>query len=421
MRRPLRNNGDGDRPRIPDPTGGVASGRVRILYSLGSYPIPPHGGVEFAIYEVARYARQRGAEVRVVAASRTARHDIVDSVDFEAVPAATISTWIKVPSRAAMRSMREHLAWADILHIWNPQELFNLVTIQRAIRERVPYVLSTPIVAALGSHPRALVRWAGTLDDGLVHQALRRAGLVHVQNHADEALASRWSDHVRYIPGGIPESVGRSSNQAAEFRRRHALDGVEPVLLFLGRCHPLKGPDEFVRAVALVRSTIPSAIGVVVGPEFEDSHARLRALSAELGISDAIHLLGAVDDEDRVGALDAASVVVVPSRADFVEGFCLVASEAWARHKPVAAYPVGALRERVHDGENGYLARRTTPAALSEAILACLRLGRVETPGDVIGWPEVTDRFFVEYERIVGRAQGAVASGPNGGTARVGN
>jgi glycosyltransferase involved in cell wall biosynthesis len=393
---------------------------VRILYALGTYPIPPHGGVELSIYEVARHAQRRGAEVRVVAPARTARRDLVESVSFEAVPAATLSTWIKFPSSGALRAVREHLEWANMVHIWNPQELFNLLTIQRAIREGVPFVLSTPIVAALGTHPRALIRWAGRLDDGLVHLALRKAALVHVQSRSDAALASRWSGHVRYIPGGIPESVRSSPDRSTEFRRRHSLEGENPILLFLGRCHPLKGPDDFVRAVVHVRRTIPSAIGVVVGPDFEGTQAKLRALSSELGVSESVRLLGAISDDDRVGALDAASVVVIPSKADFVEGFSLVASEAWARQRPVAAYPVGALRERVRDGENGYLARSTTPPAMAEAILRCLKLGPVRTPSDVIGWAEVTDQFYEEYERIsAGSARSAVAL-PEGGATRVG-
>jgi glycosyltransferase involved in cell wall biosynthesis len=392
---------------------------VRILYALGSYPIPPHGGVELSIYEVARYSQRLGAEVRVMAPSTAARRDLVDSVHFEAVPAATISTWIKVPSPAALREVREQLDWADLLHVWNPQELFNLLTIQRAIRQRLPFVLSTPIVAALRSHPRTLVRWAGRVDDSVVHQALRRAALVHVQSRADEVLAARWSDHVRYIPGGIPESVRSSPERGGEFRQRYALEGTNPLLLFLGRCHPLKGPEDFVRSVALVRAAVPSAFGVVVGPEFEDSRRRLETVSSELGISGSIRLLGAVSDDDRVGAIDAASVVAIPSKADFVEGFSLVASEAWARHRPVAAYPVGALRERVRDGENGYLARSTTPPALAEAVLACLRLGRVPTPPDVIGWSEVAGRFFEEYERAVAGRVGVPVGAQDGGKNRV--
>jgi D-inositol-3-phosphate glycosyltransferase len=393
---------------------------VKILYALGSYPIPPHGGVELSIYEVARYAQQRGAEVHVIAPADTSRSDLVNSVRFEAVPAATISTWIKVPSPGAVREVREQLEWADVLHVWNPQELFNLLAIQRAIRQGLPFVLSTPIVAAMGSHPRLLVRWAGRVDDGLVHQALRRAGLVHVQSKADVPLAARWSDHVRYIPGGIPESVRSTPYLGDVFRQRHGLESADPLVLFLGRCHPLKGPEDFVRALACVRSSVPSAVGVVVGPDFGGMQDRLRAIGAELGISEWLHVLGAVSDGDRVGALDAASVVAIPSKADFVEGFSLVASEAWSRHRPVAAYPVGALRERVRDGENGYLARTTSPAAMAEAILSCLRLGRVATPLDVIGWSEVTDRFFEEYARVVAEHSSAPVGSRNGGAARVG-
>jgi glycosyltransferase involved in cell wall biosynthesis len=385
---------------------------VRVLYLLGGFPIPPLGGVELSIYEVAREIARQGAEVRVLSPSAAPRSTVVDRVEFRGLTAATVSTWIRIPSPSSYRVLRDDVAWSDVVHVWNPQELFNLVGIGLAARMKRPTVLSTPIVSDLGSHPRTGVRWAGRIDDAIVHRALRRAGLVHVQSPEAARAASRWSDRIRYIPGGVPESVLASPPTGEAFRAAHGLGSAHPVLLFLGRCHPLKGPDQLVRALPAVLGALPDAIAVIAGADFEGSLEALRHLSRELAVTDRVRVLGPVSDAERVGALDAADVVVVPSRADFVEGFSLVVSEAWARGRPVAAYPVGALRGRVRDGTTGCLARGREPSDLADAIVRAAALPPFERPADVIGWSEVAVRFRDIYAELVARSGSAVAPPP---------
>ncbi|HXW66445.1 MAG TPA: glycosyltransferase family 4 protein [Thermoplasmata archaeon] len=392
---------------------------MRVLYLLGAFPVPPLGGVELSIYEVARDEARRGADVRVVAPSPEPRRLVLDLVEFLGVPVGAISNWIQIPSPASYRALHDTVTWAEIVHVWNPQEVFNLIGIGLALRLGRPLVLSTPVVSSLARHPRRPVRWAGRVDDGIVHRALRRAALVHVQSREEERVARQWSPRVCYIPGGVPDSVLTSPPLGASFRAAHALAGRRPVLLFLGRCHPLKGPEWLVRAMPAVRRALPDASAVIVGPDVDGSLDRLRRLAAELGVADHVQVLGPVDERERVGALDAADVVVVPSRADFVEGFSLVVSEAWARGKPVAAFPVGALRERIRTGENGWLAADLSADALAVAIEGAAGLGPFARPRDVIGWREVAGEFDRRYREILERtsvpSEAAALAAPRGG------
>jgi glycosyltransferase involved in cell wall biosynthesis len=77
-----------------------------------------------------------------------------------------------------------------------------------------------------------------------------------------------------------------------------------------------------------------------------------------------------------VAALDAASLLVLPSRS---EGMGRVVVEALCRTRPVLGSRVGGIPDLVRDGENGVLVPPGDAAALAEALEALLRdRGRLE-------------------------------------------
>jgi glycosyltransferase involved in cell wall biosynthesis len=93
-----------------------------------------------------------------------------------------------------------------------------------------------------------------------------------------------------------------------------------------------------------------------------------------------------------------ADVVVIPSLSDIVEAYSIVASEAWARKKPVVAYSVGALKYRVKNGINGYLARPMDQKELAEKIAMALSKSlKFRLPSDVWSWNEVAGQFRQKY------------------------
>lgn len=70
------------------------------------------------------------------------------------------------------------------------------------------------------------------------------------------------------------------------------------------------------------------------------------------------------DERDRI--IDEADLIVVPSIVE--ETFSLVVSEAWARARPVLVSNVGALPERVQEGENGWIVPAGDTDALAERL-----------------------------------------------------
>ena len=80
-----------------------------------------------------------------------------------------------------------------------------------------------------------------------------------------------------------------------------------------------------------------------------------------------------VDWQDDISShLRDLKLVVVPSGP--MEATTRVILEAFAFGVPVVAFPSGGIPEILIDGENGFLARDVTPAALAERMQSVLRL-----------------------------------------------
>ncbi len=139
----------------------------------------------------------------------------------------------------------------------------------------------------------------------------------------------------------------------------------EAIVLFSARIAPQKGLQSLVDAIARIAKKRRPILRIAgVGPDLEPSiaHARSRGVLTEE--------LGRLDREAMQAAIDAASVIAVPSL--WAEPFGYVGIEALARGKPVAAYDVGGIRTWLDDGRNGYLAPVGDTSELAQAIIALL-------------------------------------------------
>jgi glycogen(starch) synthase len=141
-----------------------------------------------------------------------------------------------------------------------------------------------------------------------------------------------------------------------------------PIVIAAGRLVTDKGFDVAVRAMAAVRQAQPDAVLRIAGDG--PDRPSLEALVAELGLADAVQLLGWVTPERLPEVLADARVVVMPSRWE--EAFGLVALQAAQVGRPVVASRVGGLPEVVADGVTGTLVPVEDVDALAGAVLDLL-------------------------------------------------
>jgi colanic acid/amylovoran biosynthesis glycosyltransferase len=170
------------------------------------------------------------------------------------------------------------------------------------------------------------------------------------------------------------------------------LNPDEPVkIITVARLVEKKGIEYAIAAVAKVLKTYPNIIYKIVG----EGHLRepLEKLIAELGVSEKVHLLGWMT-QDEVRKLYADSHIFILSSVTAAdgdkEGQGLVLQEAQAMGLPVLSTLHNGIPDGVLDGESGFLVPEKDADASAEKLTYL-----IENPEN---WPEMglAGRKFVE-------------------------
>jgi glycosyltransferase involved in cell wall biosynthesis len=140
--------------------------------------------------------------------------------------------------------------------------------------------------------------------------------------------------------------------------------GGGPVIGFVGRIEPRKGPIDLVRAAPKIRLSLPGARVIVVGDDpYGSDPAYTRAVTSSREIEHHAWVANAP------GLMRHFDVLVLPSHQ---EPFGTVLAEAMAVGTPVVATRVGGLAEVVDDGITGRLVEAGDADGLAAAVIEVL-------------------------------------------------
>jgi glycosyltransferase involved in cell wall biosynthesis len=203
-----------------------------------------------------------------------------------------------------------------------------------------------------------------------LHLVRDRIALRDAALRADHFVtASHFMAGLCALNGVAPERLSvvvppYGSDLVATAAPRPARDRV----LFAGRLVRDKGLRSLIEALAKV--PIDRRPDLAVAGEATRDSQPLPALAARLGVR--MTMLGQLDSQELNAAIDASSLVAVPSL--WPEPFGLMGIEAQARGRPVVAYDVGGISEWM--GGAGILVPRGDESALARAIATVLEPAR---------------------------------------------
>ncbi len=286
---------------------------------------------------------------------------------------------------------------------WIPQELDPFKV---GLNDNMSYLRSVWIrfFASLGRMSYGAADEVFTLFDGN-----RRRQLL------DGADTARLS----IIPNGVNVQRFRAVRRAEDAE-------VPPVLALIGRVVPIKDIKNFIRAMRIVRSRMPTAEGWLFGPEDEDEDytRECKLLVESLGLSHVVKFQG-FGKPDEIFPQVGLSVLTSVS-----EGQPLVVLEGFAAGIPAVTTDVGSCSELIYGvdeddralGVAGAVVPIADPAAFADAAIALLSdpdawkrasraaVARVETFYDEV---DMIARYQAVYEQqIKGAADDRVATLP---------
>jgi len=288
-------------------------------------------------------------------------------------------------SRAAREIRRTSEAdGLDLLHVHSAYASLGVIGRRlRAVRAPKVFSLYSPNFRMIPGHDHK----GGTRR--FARRALEAfdAVLVPSDHLRTRAVAAGIStDAIVKLPPALDPSMLRDLPSRDDARRWLDLPAEAPVVLFLGNYSPWKGVEDLLRAMRGVCRRRPEAILLAAWGEPYDWSGNRRdavlALIRELGLENAVHQVGIVEDVRQV--LRACDVLVSPFHCTCkVLDYPLSILEAMACERPVIGTRVGGLPEVLGDGSRGSVVEPQDIEALEGAIDAVLadpreaeRLGR---------------------------------------------
>jgi phosphatidylinositol alpha-1,6-mannosyltransferase len=155
-----------------------------------------------------------------------------------------------------------------------------------------------------------------------------------------------------------------------------------------------KGVDKVIEVLKDVAPRVPKIEYFVVGGGTDLE--RHKKLAYQLGVSERVHFLGALSDDDLKSSYQDCDVFVMPSAG---EGFGFVFLEAMQYAKPIIAANSGGAPEVVQDEVTGRLVEYGDKQALADAITdLCLKPEMRERMGKA-GYHRLQDNFAFSHFR----------------------
>jgi glycosyltransferase involved in cell wall biosynthesis len=379
---------------------------LRVLNVNDTLDLQAGGGTAERTFQMSRFLARLGVSCRVL----TIDSPLLDAQRIETLKPAKISVLPCLWQRFNVPlwnwgTISQAVEESDVIHLMGHWSVLNALVYLAAKRAGKPYVVCP--AGALLLFGRS--KWLKRLYNALIGNAIIRnaAGWIAVTQGEFPQFEEYGvpTQRVAVIPNGVDEEEYPVVD-ATEFKHRHGLPDA-PMILFMGRLNPIKGPDLLLQAFLQARRHFPQYHLMLAGPD-GGMLANLRATVERSDASGFVHFLGYVSGVDKSIVYRLAELLVVPSRQ---EAMSIVAIEAGFCGTPVL------LTDRCGFGDVRSIdARLEVPATVAGIASGLIALLRDSKKSDEISlawsnlvkgryaWSSLVPEYLTLYQTITGIA-----------------
>jgi glycosyltransferase involved in cell wall biosynthesis/nucleoside-diphosphate-sugar epimerase len=303
---------------------------LRVLNVISSIGLESGGGTAERTFQMSRFLAQQANVVCTVLSldidASTTRIQALLPAHNVALPCLWKRFYLP---RGGWSTIQSLVAEADVIHLMGHWSVLNYLVYLAAHRGGKPYVVCP--AGALPIFGRSVIIkclynfFAGhsIIQNATAWIAVTDSELPHFEQYGVAPAK------VLVIPNGVNEADFPLADQQ-EFLEKHRLPDT-PLVLFMGRLNPIKGPDLLLQAFIRVSVQLPALHLVFIGPDGGMSE-QLIQMAASAGLEQRVHFLGYVGGVEKSAAYRCARLLVVPSRQ---EAMSIVAIEAGICGTPV--------------------------------------------------------------------------------------
>lgn len=241
------------------------------------------------------------------------------------------------------------------------------------------------------------------VEKPIIDSASTLIALTKFEIESYKAITSRTIT-IKVIPNGI------NTSEYVTVSAPENILGIPmsaPVILFLGRLHPIKGADVLIEAFFEVNKEIPNAVLVLAGPDEFKLESKFKAIVEEKGLRDKILFPGMVTGDLKRNLLARANIFALPSAG---EGFSMAVLEAMASETAVMISP-GCNFPEIEQRNAGAIVSVNSikwAKALIQMISNrenLMRMGKngKELVSQEYSWDKIADMMIEAYDEVISR------------------
>lgn len=295
---------------------------MRVLNVNSSLDLKSGGGTAERTFQMSRFLAMQGVDCTVLTiAAEVEKERLVEIAPARVETLPPMWSRFHVP-RVKWTRLRNLVDGADIVHLMGHWGVLNALVYPMLRFRRKPYVVCPAGALPIFGRSHYLKRLYNALIGNAIIRnasgwiAVTPSEIPHFEKYGVPAA------NITVIPNGVVENdfpPGATERTKSKFGLTN-----DPLILFMGRLNPIKGPDLLLDAFKSISTEFPAYHLVFAGPD-GGLLSELRRAASDAGLSDRIHFLGHVEGVDKTALYHMASLLVVPSRQ---EAMSIVALEA---------------------------------------------------------------------------------------------